>query len=222
MRAFLLPVDRFADVVQKTGPACNGGVKAQFGSHHTGKVGDFEGVVQHVLTVAGAVTQPAQQLDKLVMNAVNAGGKHGALTFGFDGGINLTAGFFNGFLDSRRMDASVRNESFEGDSGDLTPHGLEARERDGLGCVIDNQVDSGQLFDCPDVAAFTSDNSALHFVVGQRHNADRGLRNVVGGAALNREGNDLARNLIGFFFCLLFVFHHLDGFLVDEIVLKEL
>ena len=38
MRALDLMVERLADVVQKTGSACNGGVKAQFGSHHTGKV----------------------------------------------------------------------------------------------------------------------------------------------------------------------------------------
>ena len=46
-------------------------VKPQLRGHHAGKISHFQRVVQHVLTVAGAVTQPAQQLDQFVMDAVD-------------------------------------------------------------------------------------------------------------------------------------------------------
>ena len=42
-----------------------------------------------------------------------------------------------------------------------------------------------------------ADDAALHLVVGQGHHADGSLRHVVGGAALDGDGDDLAGELIG-------------------------
>ena len=48
-------------------------VGAQLGGHDAGQMRDLDGVLEHVLAVAGAVLQPAEQLDELGVQAVDAG-----------------------------------------------------------------------------------------------------------------------------------------------------
>ena len=84
-----------------------------------------------------------------------------------------------------------------GDPGDLAPNRVEARQHDGLGRVVDDQVDAGRLLERPDVAALAADDPALHLVAGQVDDRDGVLGGVVGGHALHRRDDDLARLLLG-------------------------
>ena len=54
-----LVVDRLAQVVEKAGPFGGGHVHAQLRSQKPGDVGNLDGVVEHVLTVACAVLHAA-------------------------------------------------------------------------------------------------------------------------------------------------------------------
>ena len=105
------------------------------------------------------------------MQTVDVRLEDGALALGLDGGVDLLLGLGDHFLDAGGMDAAVLNELFERDARDFTPHGVEARERDGLGRVVDDEVAAGERLDGADVAALAADDAALHLVVRQRLSA---------------------------------------------------
>ena len=65
MAAFHVVVGRLADVVQQAGAAGEVAVEADLLGHHAGEERDFDRVPQHVLAVAGAEVQPAEQVDDL-------------------------------------------------------------------------------------------------------------------------------------------------------------
>ena len=84
-------------------------------------------------------------------------------------------------------------------AGDLAADGVEAAEDHRLGRVVDDQVDAGRLLEGADVAALAADDAALHLVARQVHHRDGVLRRVVGGDALHRGDDDVARLLAGCF-----------------------
>ena len=75
--------------------------------------------------------------------------------------------------------------------------GSEAGHGDGLGGVVDDEVSAGKCLQGADVAALAANDAALHLIVGQGYDADGDLRHVVGGAALDGGGHDLAGALVG-------------------------
>lgn len=61
----------------------------------------------------------------------------------------------------------------------------------------------GRAFECADVSSHTSDNSALHIVVGQSHDGNGVFGCGVGGAALNGLRNDVLSLFNRIVFCFL-------------------
>ena len=80
--------------------ACCGCVYSQFGSHNAGKVRHLNGVVEHILAIAGPIGETAKELDDFVMNAMNVRFQDRAFPFRFDFMFDFTAGFFHRFFDS--------------------------------------------------------------------------------------------------------------------------
>ncbi len=76
---------------------------------------------------------------------------------------------------------------------------VEAGNDDRLGRVVDDEVDSGGRFDGPDISSLPADDASLHFVGGQRHNADGFFGDEVSGIALNGQGQNLLGLLVGGF-----------------------
>ena len=66
------------------------------------------------------------------------------------------------------MDASVRHELLERQPRDLAADRIEAGHDDGVGRVVDDDVDAGGELERADVSAFAADDAALHLVVRQR------------------------------------------------------
>ena len=177
-------------------------------------------MVEHILAVTGAVLHAAEQLDKLGMQAVDVRLENGALALGLDGGVDLLLGLGDHFLDAGGMDAAVLNELFERDARDFAPHGIEARERDGLGRVVDDEVAAGERLDGADVAALAADDAALHLVVRQRHDRHGHFARMVGGAALDGGGDDLAGAAVGLVLVLgLDLLDH-ERLLMHDVVLQ--
>ena len=162
-------VDGLAQVVEQAGPLGLGHVGADLGGQQARQVGHLDGVVEHVLAVAGAVVLAAQQLDQLRVQAVDVGLKHGALALGLDGGVHLPLGLFHHLLDAGGVDAAVLDELFQGQPGDLPAHRVKAGDGDGLRGVVDDQIHAGHGLQGADVAALPADDAALHLVVGQGH-----------------------------------------------------
>ena len=119
-------IQGFADIMQQAGAAGDGGIQPQFAGHNTGQVRHFQRVIQHVLTVAGAVTQPTQQLDQFGVNAVDTGLDNDALTLLLDGCLNLGGRLSDGFLNSRGVNTSVKYKLFKGHSGNFAHYRVEA------------------------------------------------------------------------------------------------
>jgi len=175
------------------------------------QVADLDGVLEHVLSVAGAVLHAAQELDELRMDRVQVGFKHRLLAGLADLVLHLAAGLLHDLLDAGGVDAAVGDELLQRHPGDLAAHRVETGDDDRLGRVVDDEVDAGGGFEGADVAALAADDAALHVVVGQRHHRYRGLRHVVGGALLDGEGDEVAGLLVGLLLRLGLDFAHHDG-----------
>ena len=76
--------------------------------------------IRGILTKTGAELQTAQQLYNVGVDAVNANFHYGAFAFTLHGKLQLTAAFFNSFLNAGRVNASVRNQTFQCHAGNLT------------------------------------------------------------------------------------------------------
>ena len=92
----------------------------------------LDDVVEHVLAVAGAVLQPAQELDELRRQARDAGLVGGRLAGLADDQVDLGAGLGDDLLDPAGMDPAVADELREREPGDLAADRVEARQDDRL------------------------------------------------------------------------------------------
>ena len=164
--------------------------EAELARHDAGEERDLLRVVQDVLAVAGAELQPAHQLEHVGMQVVQPQLERRRLAVLADGVVHLAADFLDDLLDARRMDAAVGDQPLDRPPRDLAPEGIEAREDDRAGRVVDDQVDAGRELERADVAALAADDAALHVVARQIDDGDRGLDGVVGGAALDGLGDD--------------------------------
>ena len=90
-----------------------------------------------------------------------------------DDTVDLAARLGHHLLDARGMDAAIEDQLGERDARDLAAHGIEAREDDRLGRVVDDEIDAGRALQRADVAALAPDDASLHLVVGQRHDRER-------------------------------------------------
>ena len=197
-------VHGLADVVEQPGPLGRVHVHAQFGGHQAGQMSHFRGMLQHILPVAGPVFQPAQQLDQFRMDAMDTHLEGGL----FPGFLNLLIqfllGFFHHFLDPGRMDPAVVDQLLQGDPGHFPAHRVEAGNDHRFRRIVDDQVDTGQGLQGPDVPAFPADDPALHFIVGQGHYRNRGFRHLIRRTPLDGQGDDfpglLVRGILGFLF----------------------
>ena len=97
------------------------------------------------------------------------------------------------------MDAAVHDEALHRDARDLAPDGVKGADDHRFGSVVNDQVHTGGGLQGADVAALAADDAALHVVVGQVDHADGAFGHMVGGAFLNRQGDDVT----GFLLALL-------------------
>ena len=165
--ALNLVVDGLADIMQQACAACRNRIEAEFAGHHAGNVCHLDGVLQDVLTITGAVAQAAENLDQLRMNAVDAGLEGSTLAFALDDLLNLTASLVNHFLNASRMNTTVNDQLFEGQTCDLTANRIERGQGDSFGRIVDDEVDACDGLQRTDIAPLSTDDAPLHFVVGR-------------------------------------------------------
>ena len=196
MAAFDLMGEGLADIMQQ---ACTPGsldIGAQLGSHHAGEVGYLQRVLQHVLTIAGTIAHPAQQAYQLGMDVVNAGFVDGPFAVLLDLVVHFPLGLLHHFLDAGRVDASILDQPLQGDPGHFPAHRVMAGQGDGLGGIVDDEIHTGEVLQGTDIAAFTTDDAALHLIIGQRHYRYGHFGYIVRSAALDRARDDLPGLLV--------------------------
>ena len=138
-------------------------------------------MVKYVLTIRGTVVKAADKPYKLVVQAVDVGFHNGTLALLLNFKLDLTSCLFYCFFNSRGMDTSVLNELFKRYSCYLTSYMVMAGKRYSLGGIVNDKVNTCELFKRTDVSALTADYSALHFVIGQGHYGYCHLRYGIGG-----------------------------------------
>ena len=127
VRTLDLVVDGLADVVQQPAHLGDLDVGADLGRDDRREVARLDDVVEHVLAVARAVLEPAEELDDLGRQARDAGLVGGLLAGLADDQVDLGAGLGDDLLDAAGMDAAVGDQLGEGDPGDLAADRVEAR-----------------------------------------------------------------------------------------------
>ena len=198
------------------------GVQPHFFGHHAGDERHFDRMPQHVLAVAGAVVQAAEQVDDSLVEAADAGFLDGFFAESLDLRLDLLLRFGDDLLDPRRMDAAVGDELVERDFGDFAADGVERADDHDAGRVVDDDVDAGGLFERADVASFAADDAALHFVAGNIDRAGRGFGGVGGGETLNRREQDFFRLYVGDRGDFLLTLHDQGALLVRQLLIEPL
>ena len=211
--ALHLVVHSLAQVVEQAGPLGGGHILPNLGGHKAGQLGHFDGVVVHVLSVAGAVLHATDELDEL-------GVQHGALALGLDGGVHLPLGDFHHLLNAGGVDSAVQDELFQGQPGDLPANWIEAGDGDGLRGVVDDEVHAGEGLQGADIPALPADDPALHLVVGQGHHGHGGLGHVVCGTSLDGQPHDLLGFRVGLLLEAGLHFFDFHGGLVGDLGLQ--
>src|SRR5579875_1337833 len=197
MRALDLVGERLADIVEERRPPGLALVEPQLRRHGPRDEGGLDRVHEHVLGVAVAILEHADEPHQLGMDAVDADLEHRPLARLADGLVELLLGLADHLLDPRGVDAAVGNEPLEREAGQLAPDRVVAGDDDRLRCVVDDEVDPRRRLDGPDIAALPADDPALHVVARQRDHGDGALGDELPGQALDGDRHDLLRPPIG-------------------------
>src|SRR5713101_5829987 len=154
---------------------------------------DLERVLEDVLSVTGAIAQPSEDLDQLLVelsavgleNALFAGLHDGVLDHRFRGVV--------GVLDARRVNPSILDQLRERESRDLATDAVERGQNDRLRGVVDDEVDARQMLEGADVASLSADDAALHVVGWELDDRHGRLSGVTRCDALESVGDEIAR-----------------------------
>ena len=95
------------------------------------------------------------------------------------------------------MNAAVADQPFQGALGHFAAQGVVGGQDDGLGSVVDDQVDTRGGFYGPDVTSFAADDAPLHVFARQFDGTDRMLGHIVAGVTLHGAGDDHLRLAVG-------------------------
>ena len=148
-------------------------------------------MLQQVLPVAEPEVEPAQELQLLGMQPVDAGLERRPLAGLADPSIDVPLRFLHHLLDPRRVDPAVGQELLQRHLRDFAANRIERGDRDRLRGVVDDQIDPGEALEGPDVAAFPADDPPLHLIVGQGDHRHGHFRRMIGGTPLDGQGDDL-------------------------------
>src|SRR5919109_3219728 len=188
--------DGLADVVQERSPLRDRRVDPDLRGESAGDVGRLHEVLQHVLSVARAVLEPAEEPDQLRVHVGEAHLGDRVLSRLPDLLLEVPQRALVDLLDPSGLDPAVLHQLLEGHPGGLATDGVEAGQDDGLRRVVDDDVDARGGLERADVASLAADDPALHVLARQREHADAGLGRLLRGHALDRDRHDLPRSLL--------------------------
>ena len=153
-------------------------------------------MLEHVLTKRGTVAQGTKGLDDLGVQVVDAGIEGSLLASLAHALLNQVGGLVIHLLDAGRVNAAVSDKVLKGHAGGLATDRIEARKHNGLGRIIDHEVDTGNLLEGADVATLAANDATLEVIGRNVHGGNGNLGSVVGGTTLNRQGEDLLSGLM--------------------------
>jgi len=156
--------------MEQTGPLGHHDIQAKLSCHHARHPADLDGMLENILAIAGAIAQTAEQFDDFRMDSDHARFKDSSFTFCLDGGIHFFTGFVDHLFNPGWMNTAVDDQFFQSDPGNFAPDRVKAGQNHSFRRVVDDQVNTCHGFDGPDIASFSTDDAAFHFVTGQSNN----------------------------------------------------
>ena len=220
MRAFDFGSQCLSDIVQQTSTTCQIGIQSQLRSQNTRQLCHFNGVRQDILPVAGTIIQPTQQLNHFIVDTMHIGFQNGTFALLPNAVFDFPLCLFHHFFNLSGMDSAVCNQLFQSNPCYLSAYVVKAGKGNGFRCIINDDIHSGQCFQCPDVSAFPSNDSALHFIVGQRYNGYCRFRNLIGCTLGNGQGDVVAGLFLTLILNLLLVARNLHDFLMHQFLIQ--
>ena len=213
-------IDRFANVMQQSGPFGQRNIHAQFRRHHSGQMRNFNRMFQYVLAIAGTILQTAQQSDQFRVQTMDTRFKGCLFSGVLDPLFHFPLRFFDSFFNPCGMNAAITDQFFQGNPGDFPSNRIKTGDKDRFRGIVNNQINPGQRFQGPNVSALPANNSPFHFVVGQTHYRNSGFCSMISSTALNRQRNNFTGFFLGFFLRLVLqIFdqncHFMTGFLLN-------
>ena len=140
VRALDLVRHRLADVVQERRALRRLDSGAELRGHHAAEVDDLERVLEHVLAVARAVAEPAEDLDQLLVEVAAVRLEHGLLAGLLDVVLDLGLGLVVHLLDPRRMDPAVLDQLDERQLGGLAA--MPSKDESTTACGVSSMMKS--------------------------------------------------------------------------------
>ena len=139
MAALDLMIQCLADIMQQTGTACHGHIHTHLACQQAGHPCHLHAVGQGVLAKAGAVLQPADQLDQVRVQTMDAQLHHGALALA----LHLQLQFVAALSTVSSMRAGWMrpspDQAFQRHAGHLAAGLVEGGQGDGLRGIVDDQ-----------------------------------------------------------------------------------
>ena len=180
VREFRILVGYLSDIVEKAGPLRDLRVEPEFGSHGGTDVRNLTGVLQKVLSVGRTVLHAADELHELDAHAVDSEVDQRPLSGLKYLVVKLFRNLCNDFLYACRVDSAVDYKLVQSQTCNLPADRVERGKEDGVGSVVDHDLDACRSLESPDVAALTSDDPSLDLVVLDRERRDRILDRGLG------------------------------------------
>ena len=193
MRAFHLVIQSFSDIVQKAAASGQSLIQAQFGSHHARQKGHFLGVFQRILPVAGAEPQPADHLFDFLVHGLQLKQIHGFLSFDQKAFFDLLPCPYNHLFDTGLCDLAARHQFHHRHAGDFPADRIKTGDHDGLRRIIHHDFHFAGRFKGPYIPAVLTDNTRFDLIIRQWHHGYAGLRRLIDGTSVDREGDDFLR-----------------------------
>src|SRR4030042_3627687 len=140
---------------------------------------------QDVRPLTRSVFKAPQNPHKFVMHSTEANIEYRLLANFLYLTLNFSFSFLVHLFDPCRLYTTISYQAIKGQTGHLSSNGVETREYNSLGGIVDYEVNTGQCFKGADIAAFPSDYPSLHLIVGKRYDRYGCLGNVIGRTSLN-------------------------------------
>ena len=211
---------RLAEVVQESSAFRGLDRGLDLGGHDARELHHLEGVLEHVLPVARPEAQPAEDLHELVAELSAVRLEHRLLTGLPDVLVQLGLGEVVHLLDTRRMNPSVLDQLQQRHPRDLTTNAVERGEHDGIGRVVDDEVDAREMFERADVAALPPDDAPFHVVRLELDERDGRLRGCARRDPLQGVGDEVPRPALCLGLSFLLHLPHPSGELVPHLLLR--
>ena len=114
--------------------------------------------------------------------------------------------FLHHFFNTSRMNTTIHDQFFKSNSCHFTADRIKSGQNNSLRCIVNDQIYTGQCFQCTDISSFTTDDSSFHLIAWKLYNGNGRFCHMVNRTFLNGCYHIFFCFLCSIFFCFAFQF----------------